>query len=288
MEKCTKLIHLSRNLVLKLFPLKIEKVKNEMQHITHFEGFGGIGALSEALRRTGKGTTIAYCDICKHAQQVYRQHFPTVPIYSDIREYHPPQGVDLFTFGFPCTGTSQAGGKKGLDHKESNLWFEALRIIREGSPRFVIIENPTGLLEVDRGMGIVLRGLSESGYDAEWQTISAKAFGSPQKRERVFIIAYPNDRDWSRACCWSDQMRESIKRQRLIARYPKFESSSDGYIIRVPAELGDVPIAIPKKAKGRNDIRKLFGRTIDLNCAAIAIERVLYLDNIIEFPRCIS
>ena len=257
-----------------------------MQHITHFEGFGGIGALSEALRRTGKGTTIAYCDICEHAQQVYRQQFPDVPIYSDIREYHPPQGVDLFTFGFPCTGTSQAGSKRGLDHEESNLWFEALRIIQEGSPRFIIIENPTGLL--DRGMGIVLQGLSESGYDAEWQTISAKAFGSPQKRERVFTIAYADNGAWSRAECWSDQVRTAIEKQKDCARYPKFESSSDGYIVRVPPELGDVPIAIPKKAKGRNDIRKLFGRTIDLNCAAIAIERVLYLDNISKSHRCIS
>jgi DNA (cytosine-5)-methyltransferase 1 len=275
-------------LFLKLFPSTKKSIKNEMQHITHFDGFGGIGAFSEALRRTGKGTTVAYCDICEHANQVYNRHFPNIPIYPDIREYHPPQGVDLYTFGFPCTGTSQAGSKRGLDHEESNLWFEGLRIIREGSPRFVVIENPTGLLEVGRGMGTILQGLSESGYDAEWQTISASTFGSPQKRERVFIVAHPHDRAWIRAQCWGDQVRAAIEKQKDCARYPKFESSDDGYIVRVPTELGDVPVGIPKKAKGRNDIRKLFGRTIDLNCAAIAIERVLYLDNFISSHRCIS
>jgi DNA (cytosine-5)-methyltransferase 1 len=41
-------------------------------------------------------------------------------------------------------------------------------------------------------MGSVLWALSESGYDAEWQTISAASVGAPHLRERVFIVAYPN------------------------------------------------------------------------------------------------
>jgi site-specific DNA-cytosine methylase len=33
--------------------------------------------------------------------------------------------------------------------------------------------------------------LSDTGYDAEWQVISAADVGAPHLRERVWIVAYP-------------------------------------------------------------------------------------------------
>lgn len=246
--------------------------------LTHIDYFGGIGAFSLAGQTTGKVKTIAYIDICEKAQKVYLSHFPEVSIYSDIRDYHPSRGVDLFTGGFPCTGTSAAGSKTGLDHAESAMWFEYLRCIDEGRPRFAIIENPTGLL--DRGMGTVLQGLSAIGYDAEWQTLSASMFGSPQKRERVFIIAYPDDRTRLISECWGDQVREVSERQRHLAKYPSFKPSDDGIDVCFPEGLDRVPIGIAKGTKGRNDCRAVFGRTIDVNCATVALKRVLYLDRI--------
>ena len=246
--------------------------------LTHIDFFGGIGAFSLAARNTGKVQTIAYVDTCGDAKKVYKTHFPEVSIYSDIRDYHPPKGVDLFTGGFPCTGTSIAGSKTGLDHAESAMWFEYLRCIDEGRPRFVIIENPTGLL--DRGMGTVLQGLSAIGYDAEWQTLTASMFGSPQKRERVFIVAYPDNRARIGAQCWGDQIREVVERQSLCAKYPSFERGDNGSIVRFPQGLDRVPVGIPKGIRGRNNARALFGRTIDVNCAAVALKRVLYLHRV--------
>jgi DNA (cytosine-5)-methyltransferase 1 len=248
-------------------------------HLTHIDFFGGIGAFSEACRRTEKIKTIAYCDIDKSAQQVYRDNFPEPSIYSDIREYHPPKGVDLYTGGFPCTGTSNAGNKQGLNHPESALWFEFLRCINEGQPRFVVIENPASV--ITNGLRAILGGLRMAGYS--WdnpQILQAAFFGSPQKRERLFIIAYPNDRARIRTECWSDQIGESIKRQRFQARYPSFECRGDERIIRVPPELGEVDMFQPKGIANRNDARRLFGRTIDLNCASVAIKRVLYLERV--------
>ena len=247
-------------------------------NLTMVELFGGIGAFSLAARNTGKVSTVGYCDICPDAQKVYKTHFPEVPIHSDIRDYHPPKGIDLTVGGFPCTGTSNAGSKTGLDHEESKLWFEYLRCIQEGKPRFAIIENPIGLL--DRGMGVVLQGLSESGYDAEWQTLTASMFGSPQKRERLFIIAYHDNRARIGAQCWGDQVREISERQRSIAKYPSLKSSNDGAVVCFPDGLDKVSTGIPKGIRGRNDARKLFGRTIDVNCATVAIKRVLYLHRV--------
>ncbi|MCA2830098.1 MAG: DNA cytosine methyltransferase, partial [Microcystis sp. M086S1] len=191
-------------------------------------------------------------------------------------------GIDLFTGGFPCTGTSRAGSKTGLDHTESKLWFEYLRCIQEGQPKFAIIENPTGLLDPNRGMGEILKGLSESWYMCEWQTLTASIFGSPQKRERLFIIAYPHSNYRARigAQCWGDQIGEVVERQSLCAKYPSFERGNDGSIVRFPQGLDRVPVGIPKGIRGRNEARALFGRTIDVNCATVAIKQVLYLHRV--------
>jgi DNA (cytosine-5)-methyltransferase 1 len=43
------------------------------------------------------------------------------------------------------------------------------------------------------GFGDVLADLAEIGYDAEWQVIPAAAVGALHKRDRVFIVAYPNN-----------------------------------------------------------------------------------------------
>jgi DNA (cytosine-5)-methyltransferase 1 len=53
------------------------------------------------------------------------------------------------------------------------------------------MENVRGHLSL--GFGRVLGDLAEIGYDAEWQVIPAAAVGAPHKRDRVFIVAYPND-----------------------------------------------------------------------------------------------
>lgn len=43
-----------------------------------------------------------------------------------------------------------------------------------------------------RGLDRVLGSLAEIRYDAEWQDIRASDVGAPHRRERIWIIAYPN------------------------------------------------------------------------------------------------
>jgi DNA (cytosine-5)-methyltransferase 1 len=65
-----------------------------------------------------------------------------------------------------------------------------LRVVRVLRPAFVLIENVARLRS--DGLTIVLRDLADSGYDAEWEVLSACAFGASHTRARVFIVAYPN------------------------------------------------------------------------------------------------
>jgi len=99
--------------------------------------------------------------------------------------------VDLICGGFPCQDLSVAGLGAGLDGAKSGLWFHYLRIVRDLRPRFVVVENVPAL--VVRGLDVVLGGLAELGYDAEWGVLSAAAVGAPHLRRRLFVIAYLPD-----------------------------------------------------------------------------------------------
>ena len=109
----------------------------------------------------------------------------------DIREWTPTvrDAVDIVCGGFPCQPVSLAGQRKAQED-ERWLWPEFARVLGILRPRYVVIENVPGLRS--RGMGDVLRDLSQIGYDAEWTSLSAADVGAPHKRERVWIVAYPN------------------------------------------------------------------------------------------------
>ena len=96
-------------------------------------------------------------------------------------------GIDIITAGFPCQDISYAGKGAGLEGARSGLWFDALDTICMVGPRFALLENVPALLK--RGMGEVLGGLAEGGYDAQWDCIPAAAVGADHERDRIFIIA---------------------------------------------------------------------------------------------------
>jgi DNA (cytosine-5)-methyltransferase 1 len=103
------------------------------------------------------------------------------------------QRPDVLSGGFPCQDISQAGEGRGIDEGErSGLWREQLRSIDLLRPGIAVVENVSALLE--RDLGRVLGGLAEIGYDAEWDSLPAAAFGAPHIRDRVWILAYPGQK----------------------------------------------------------------------------------------------
>jgi DNA (cytosine-5)-methyltransferase 1 len=158
--------------------------------------FSGIGGFSLGLERAGM-RTVAFCEIDPWCRSLLAQRWPDAKIYSDIRELSAQHisadgiGVDLICGGFPCQDISIAGRGAGIDGARSGLWKEYARLIGELRPGFAIVENVPALL--DRGIGVVLGDLAEIGYDAEWEVLGVDAIGATQHRERVWILAYPND-----------------------------------------------------------------------------------------------
>ena len=162
-----------------------------MQKLKVLDLFSGIGGFSLGLERTGGFETVAFCEIDKFCQKVLKKHWPDVPIYNDVEDLNYEGTVDVICGGFPCQDISVGGQGAGLSGKRSGLWFEYKRIIKEVGPKFVVIENVTALRV--RGLITILQDLWKIGYDAEWYCIPASAVGAPHQRDRVWIVARPNN-----------------------------------------------------------------------------------------------
>lgn len=158
--------------------------------------FSGIGGFSLGLERTGGFETVAFCEIEEFPRRVLAKHWPNVPIYDDVRTLTHERlsqdgiAVDVICGGFPCQDISLAGKGAGLAGERSGLWREYARLIGEIRPRYVLVENVAALL--GRGLGDVLGDLAALGYDAEWHCIPASAVGAPHRRDRLWVVAYPN------------------------------------------------------------------------------------------------
>ena len=153
--------------------------------------FAGIGGMDLGLERAGM-TCRWQVEIDPFCRKVLAKHWPEVPKYGDIRKLNGSEleRVDLICGGFPCQDVSRAGYGAGIHGERSGLYREMLRIVRVVRPDLVLMENVAALL--DDGLGIVLADLADSGFDAEWSTVSACSMGSTHMRQRVFVMAYAN------------------------------------------------------------------------------------------------
>jgi DNA (cytosine-5)-methyltransferase 1 len=171
--------------------------------------FSGIGGFSLGLERTGGFETVAFCEIEEYPRRVLSAHWPEVPCYDDVRTLTAKQlradgiaDIDVITGGFPCQDLSVAGKGEGLEGDRSGLWFEIVRLVGEIRPRFLIVENVANLLagpssQPGGWFGRVLGDLAGCWYDAEWRNIPAWVMGRPHERERVWIVAYPQQERWT-------------------------------------------------------------------------------------------
>lgn len=104
----------------------------------------------------------------------------------------------LLVGGFPCQDYSVAqtlANSKGIEGKKGVLWWAINDILKIKKPPFVFLENVDRLLlspakQRGRDFGIILRSFFDNGYGVEWRVINAADYGMPQKRRRVYIIAF--------------------------------------------------------------------------------------------------
>ena len=146
----------------------------------------------------------------QHANMVYENRWPNAnhcgENIEDVIEnnFDVIPDHDLLVGGFPCQDYSVATtlkNSKGLIGKKGVLWWSIEAILRrkaENRPRYLMLENVDRLLKSPskqrgRDFAVMLASLNNLGYAVEWRVINAAEYGMPQRRRRVFFLAYRND-----------------------------------------------------------------------------------------------
>ncbi|HIB85254.1 MAG TPA: DNA cytosine methyltransferase, partial [Chromatiaceae bacterium] len=156
--------------------------------------FAGIGGLELGLSRAGHHTQLL-CEIDPSASAVLKHHpdFHTAQLTQNVCQLKGEdlRSVSLIAAGFPCQDLSQAGRTQGLDGKNSGLIGEVFRLLREEDVPEVLLENVPFMMQLSRGAALekILSEFERMGYSWAYRVIDALAFGLPQRRERIFIIA---------------------------------------------------------------------------------------------------
>ena len=157
--------------------------------------FSGIGGFTLAASWCwGDELDIAgFCENDKYCQKVLKKHWPNVPIHNDIKDIDAKKikSIDLITAGVPCQPASNAGKQKGTKD-DRWLWPEAFRIIRDTKPKWVILENVFGLLNLEGGLVFenLLSELEALHYETQTFIIPACAVDAPHRRNRVWIVGH--------------------------------------------------------------------------------------------------
>jgi DNA (cytosine-5)-methyltransferase 1 len=193
----------------------------------------GYGGLDMAVEAYFGAETIWVSEFDKYASKVIEARI-NKPNFGNLKviDWHNVEPIDILTAGYPCQPFSQAGLRKGAED-ERHLWpyiKTAISILR---PKYVILENVRGHFGL--GFREVLGDLASIGYDARWTLIRASEVGAPHRRERLFILAYPNSARWARAERGDVQARQPRDSSSNLNEY----TNTDGQRCRLGQDYGD-------------------------------------------------
>ena len=185
-----------------------------------FDGSGGfpLAGLAHGI------TPVWASEIEPFPIRVTTKRFHGMKHYGDVSKMRGDKikPVDIITFGSPCQDMSLAGRRAGLGGSRSNLFYEAVRIIKEMRestngkyPRYAVWENVPGAFSSNKGEDFrcVLEALIEvvqpdaqvpmpekarwpyadiymgDGWSLAYRVLDAQYWGVPQRRKRIFLVA---------------------------------------------------------------------------------------------------
>jgi DNA (cytosine-5)-methyltransferase 1 len=152
--------------------------------------FAGIGGIELGLNESGHRTTLL-CDVDSAAQAVLVERFPGVPLVGNVDQLINLPRTDIVAAGFPCQDLSQAGRTAGIAGSQSSVVSEVFRLLRRSRPTWLLLENVPFMLQLERGeaMRYLTASLEDLGFRWAYRVLDARAFGLPQRRRRVLLLA---------------------------------------------------------------------------------------------------
>lgn len=172
----------------------MERIKNTEKKYKLVSLFAGIGGIDLGFEYAGFDCIWAN-DFDKFECQTYRANVGNQIVEGDIRLTKgliPPH--DVLVGGFPCQPFSTLGKLQGFDDEKDRgtLFFEIMDIITKHDTKVVVLENVKNLLNHDGGKTFarIKQELNDAGYDVNAQILNSQDYGIPQRRNRIFIVAF--------------------------------------------------------------------------------------------------
>ena len=177
--------------------MKLSPARLEGHRLSVAGLFAGIGGIELGLHQAGHRSTLL-CEVDLGAQRVLEKRLPNVPVASDVRQLETIGRVDLIAAGFPCQDLSQAGRTAGIAGRNSGLVGHVFRLLdasKRRGPRWLLFENVSFMLHLDRGRGmrLLVDELEARGFSWACRVVDTRAFGLPQRRHRVLLLASRTD-----------------------------------------------------------------------------------------------
>lgn len=163
--------------------------------------FCGAGGLSEGFRQAGYRVLLGSDIDPTFGETFSKSHkgavFVARPIQSlssseILSETGLAKGqLDVLVGGPPCQGYSVYNHGRGEHDPRAGLFREYLRIVQDLAPKWLVMENVTGLLSISGGQLIhtIAEEFGKLGYAVEWRVLRAEDYGVPQERRRVVFVA---------------------------------------------------------------------------------------------------
>jgi len=166
--------------------------KDVLEKVSFIDLFAGIGGFRYAMEYFGAKCVFS-SEWDKFAQACYENNFGEIPTgdITKISEEEIPKH-NIICAGFPCQSFSVSGHRKGFDDTRGTLFFDVARIAKHHQPEILILENVRNFEKHDNGntLKTVLQTLDEIGYVTFHKVLTSSSFGVPQRRQRIFFIAF--------------------------------------------------------------------------------------------------
>lgn len=171
------------------------------------ELFGGIGSQAMALERLNAPFShYKLIEYNKYPVMSYNEIHGTSFTPMDITKVHSEDleivDVDkytyIMTYSFPCQDLSIAGKRAGMQKgTRSGLLWEVERILREcdNLPQVLLMENVSLVHSEDNVSDFRdwIDFLDSLGYSNFYQDLNSMRYGTPQSRERCFMVSVLGD-----------------------------------------------------------------------------------------------
>jgi len=167
--------------------------------------FDGLGGGRQALKNVDAPVEYMASEVDPYAMKIHSKNFPDTQHLGDVEGVTPERTgkIDLLIGGSPCNDLSCAKrGRRGFEGDESRYFFDYVRMLKEGKPKWFIFENTSRMSNADKDFITEQLGVKPI-------TINANLV-SAQDRKRHYWTNIPTDLPKDRGILLEDIIEKEV------------------------------------------------------------------------------